>query len=503
MFDYIRGNIIIFKSAMFNLKSILIFIMVAFAFCPALFGQNAQTIQELKDKVKFSTGTNRINALNDLVDEMLKPEPAKENCLAAKEFAHEAAKLSESANYRMGMARSYEQLTLIYKTLDYQIHYVKWKAKAALVPRGEEIKVQQKELEKQNERIVTQQEAMKKQEEEILKKRQEADKIKREIEVLAKDNTLNKGLILEKQKELAQKEAALTETTKEMEVLNEEKERLAMENRLLEQDKQIKEMEVQSKRAQNKFLMVSMIGAVVLLLFLLNLFRIKQRTAKELAIKNKIIEEEKKRSDELLLNILPFETANELKATGKASAQNYENVTVLLSDFKDFTIVGEKLSPKELVDEIDYCFSAFDSIMEKYGIEKIKTIGDAYLCAKGLPKGSDHDPHAMILAAKDIIAFMDQMQIDRAKEGKTAFSIRIGIHTGPLVAGVVGKKKFAYDIWGDTVNTAARMEQMGEPGKINVSESTYNLVKDKFEFISRGKIEAKNKGQMEMYFLAS
>jgi class 3 adenylate cyclase len=469
---------------------------------PAL-GQNAETIQALKDKAKFSAGTNRINALNDLVDEMLKPEPAKENCLAAKDYAHDAAKQSEVANYKVGMARSYEQLTLIYKTLDYQIHYVKWKAKAALVPRGEEIKVQQKELEKQNDRIADQQEEMNKQEAEILKKRQEADKIKREIELLAKDNILNKDLILQKQKELVQKEAALTETTKEMEVLNEEKEHLAMQNKLLEQDTKIKEMEVKTKRAQNKFLMVVMGAVLILLLFLFNLFRVKQRTAKELAIKNKIIEEEKIRSDELLLNILPFETANELKATGKASAQNYENVTVLLSDFKDFTIVGEKLTPTELVDEIDYCFSAFDAIMEKYGIEKIKTIGDAYLCAVGLPKGSPHDPHNMILAAKDIIAFMNQMKVDREAVGKTAFSIRIGIHTGPLVAGVVGKKKFAYDIWGDTVNTAARMEQTSEPGRINVSEMTYNLVKDKFDFVSRGKIEAKNKGPLEMYFLVN
>lgn len=372
-----------------------------------------------------------------------------------------------------------------------------------MVPRGEEIKVQQKELEKQSERIADQQEAMSKQEAEILKKRQEADKIKREIELLAKDNIQNKDLILQKQKELVQKEAALTETTKEMGVLNEEKEHLAMQNKLLEQDTKIKEMEVKTKRAQNKFLMVVMGAVLILLLFLFNLFRVKQRTAKELAIKNKIIEEEKIRSDELLLNILPFETANELKATGKASAQNYENVTVLLSDFKDFTIVGDKLTPTELVDEIDYCFSGFDAIMEKYGIEKIKTIGDAYLCAVGLPKGSAHDPHNMILAAKDIIAFMEKMKEDREKVGKTAFSIRIGIHTGPLVAGVVGKKKFAYDIWGDTVNTAARMEQTSEPGRINVSEMTYNLVKDKFDFVSRGKIEAKNKGPLEMYFLVN
>lgn len=465
--------------------------------------QDPSKIQDLKDRAKLSTGSNRINALNDLVDELLKPEPAKENCLAAKDYAHQAAKLSESENYRTGMARSYEQLTLIYKTLDYQIHYMKWKAKAAMVPRGEEIKEQQQKLEKQQEKIADQQEAMTKQEQEIAKKREEAERIKREIALLAKDNNLNKDLIEQKKKELMAKEEALSETTKEMETLNEEKERLAMQNQLLEQETKIKDLEVQSQRSQKKFLMI-ILGVFLLFLFVLfRLYRTKRRTARELSEKNHIIEEEKKRSEELLLNILPFETANELKETGKAKAQNYEMVTVLLTDFKDFTKVGELLSPKDLVDEIDHCFSAFDAIMEKYGIEKIKTIGDAYLCAKGLPTGSDHDPHAVIEAAKDIVDFMNNLKEERASQGRTSFDIRIGIHTGPLVAGVVGKKKFAYDIWGDTVNTAARMEQNSEPGRINVSQATFDLVRDKYKFISRGKIEAKNKGQIDMYFLAS
>ena len=181
-------------------------------------------------------------------------------------------------------------------------------------------------------------------------------------------------------------------------------------------------------------------------------------------------------------------------------------VTVLFTDFKDFTLVSEKLSPKDLVDVIDMCYIEFDNITEKYGIEKIKTIGDAYLCAQGLanddlPSQKQHDPAKVINAALEIIDFMASMYEKRIAEGKPFFRIRIGVHSGPLVAGVVGRKKFAYDIWGDTVNTAARMEQNSEPGKVNVSSSTYNMMKDQYHFIHRGKIEAKNKGQIDMYFV--
>ena len=213
------------------------------------------------------------------------------------------------------------------------------------------------------------------------------------------------------------------------------------------------------------------------------------------------ISKEKQRSEELLLNILPEETAEELKNTGTATAKSYDSVTVLFTDFKDFTKLSEILTPKELVAEINECFSAFDAIMQKYGIEKIKTIGDAYMAAGGLPKVNSTHPRDVVRAAIAIREFMNELKIKKQAEGKLFFRIRIGIHTGPVVSGIVGTKKFAYDIWGDTVNTASRMESSGEPEKVNISGTTYELVKDNFDCFYRGKLAAKNKGEIDMYFV--
>lgn len=210
---------------------------------------------------------------------------------------------------------------------------------------------------------------------------------------------------------------------------------------------------------------------------------------------------EKKKSDDLLLNILPEEIANELKETGRTTPRSYEVATVMFTDFENFTSKSEKLSPEELVNMIDTCFRKFDEIISKYNIEKIKTIGDAYLCVSGLPDTKDHNASNVINAALEII---DSINIFKhSGESYGYFDIRIGVHTGPLVAGVVGDKKFAYDIWGDTVNTAARMEQNSEAGKVNISQNTYELVKDNFHCISRGKKAAKNKGMIDMYYIES
>lgn len=209
----------------------------------------------------------------------------------------------------------------------------------------------------------------------------------------------------------------------------------------------------------------------------------------------------KKQSDDLLLNILPEEVAEELKAKGRADAKHFDQVTVMFTDFKGFTQISELLSPQELVAEINECFSAFDHIMKGQGVEKIKTIGDAYMAAGGLPSPNTTHPVDLVNVALSIQQFMDQRKKHREAEGKLYFEIRIGIHTGPVVAGIVGVKKFAYDIWGDTVNTASRMESSGEAGKINISETTYALVKDKFSCTHRGKISAKGKGDIDMYFV--
>lgn len=212
---------------------------------------------------------------------------------------------------------------------------------------------------------------------------------------------------------------------------------------------------------------------------------------------NKLIAAEKTRSDNLLLNILPEEVAEELKRNGRSTARRYDEVTVLFTDFVNFTTMSEQLSPEALVAELNVCFTAFDHILERHGLEKIKTIGDAYLAVSGLPvRNQQHAVHA-VNAALDIVDFVEK----RKTEVSWGLDIRVGINSGPLVAGIVGVRKFAYDIWGDTVNTASRMESNSVSGRINISESTYQLVKDTFICSHRGKMAVKNKGDMDMYFV--
>jgi adenylate cyclase len=233
--------------------------------------------------------------------------------------------------------------------------------------------------------------------------------------------------------------------------------------------------------------------------------RTVEKRTEELVQKNIIVEQqkavverEKQRSDELLLNILPEEVAEELKAKGTTTAKHFDNVTVLFTDFVNFTQAGERMSPQGLVDELHTCFKAFDEITGKYNIEKIKTVGDAYLAVCGLPTADPNHAENIVRAAIEINAFM---QDRAAKLGANTFQVRIGVHSGSVVAGIVGVKKFAYDIWGDTVNTAARMEQSSEAGKINISQSTYELVRDKFSCEYRGEIDAKGKGMLKMYYV--
>ena len=224
---------------------------------------------------------------------------------------------------------------------------------------------------------------------------------------------------------------------------------------------------------------------------------------------------ERQKTEKLLHNILPEEVARELKLKGHAEARQFDKVTVLFTDFKGFTSVAERLSPVALIEELNACFQAFDRIVSARGIEKIKTIGDAYMCAGGLPNPTSCTPADVVRAALEMQAFMTTRKEERARRGEPYFEMRVGIHTGAVVAGIVGELKFAYDIWGDTVNTASRMESNGEVGRVNISESTYLLLCDAalapangsagerpLTFSSRGKVAVKGKGELAMYFVA-
>lgn len=323
----------------------------------------------------------------------------------------------------------------------------------------------------------------------------EANKAKEE-EILTKEEEL---ATIAEEKEAAERKAR--QRAREVDQLSEEvaKEQLIAQE--AENDKIVAELK--AKEQENYLFAAAGTAGIMLLLALLlySRFAAKRRTARSLEEKNRVIEEERQRSDELLLNILPAPIAEELKLKGKAKAQQYEETTVLFSDFKNFTSIAEQLSPEELVEELDKCFKGFDFIISQYeDLEKIKTIGDAYMCASGL---SDRKglPNNMVKAALEMQAFLEEQKQERIRLGKPYFEARIGIHTGPVVAGVVGVKKFAYDIWGDTVNTAARVEANCEPGKVNISETTYGLIKYAFQCTHRGKVEAKNKGLIDMYYV--
>ncbi|MBI1266521.1 MAG: hypothetical protein GC193_03715 [Cryomorphaceae bacterium] len=250
----------------------------------------------------------------------------------------------------------------------------------------------------------------------------------------------------------------------------------------------------------------------VIVISLLAIFLFVKWRVRALKEANKVLEEkvnertkelkvERDRSERLLLNILPKETADELKQNGFAMTKSYRQASVLFSDFKGFTMMSELVSSEDLVSLLDDAFKSFDRACDQFGVEKIKTIGDAYMCATGLPLSTEDHAEKLVLFAFAMLEEMDVFNEKLAQRRLPPWQIRIGIHSGPLIAGVVGEKKFAYDIWGDTVNTASRMESSGAPNCINISGATHAIIKDKFKCTARGFVAAKNKGDMEMYFV--
>lgn len=338
--------------------------------------------------------------------------------------------------------------------------------------------------------------------------RQEASKAKSELEAKKQELSYTQARIDSAKQLLVETEAMLQTSEMVNKRIQEEKQRQEDSMRILKKEQELQTMEfkanqaeLNAQKAKNNFFIIIAAISLTLSSLIGILFFSRQKTLKELAEKNKVIQEEKRRSDELLLNILPEEVMHELKAHGKTQARNYSRATVLFADIKEFTKISERLSPDEVVEALDTYFERFDKVIEKYDIEKIKTIGDAYVCAGGIPTKNEDNPNLVVRAALECMEEVNKLRAERNKTGKQTFEFRFGIHTGQLVAGVIGIRKFAYDIWGDTVNMAARMQQEGEVGKINISGDTYALVKNNFACVHRGKQEVKNKGMVDMYFV--
>lgn len=263
---------------------------------------------------------------------------------------------------------------------------------------------------------------------------------------------------------------------------------------LLEKDRSLKNLALNKQLLIRNVLLIglALLGFIAIILY---------RNYKHKIKTNKLLDSQKAQIEGLLLNILPAEVAEELQTLGNATPRYYEQVSILFTDFKGFTRLVETLSPQQVVHELDAYFMAFDDIIEKYQLEKIKTIGDSYMCAGGIPTEDKSHLINIIKAGFEMQEYIDYCNRKRIDRNLPEWHIRIGINTGPVVAGVVGKKKYAYDIWGSAVNIASRMESNGEAGKVNISAATYELIKEKYACTYRGKIFAKNVGEVDMYFV--
>lgn len=496
---YLHSEIMSRKTTKRILLSFIVLVSSAFYSVEAVYGTEIDVNKLQLQLSNASNDTNKVNTLLELTTYYIAKD--SRNISKALDYAQQAEKLSESLDFKKGKYFTYTNLAKIYSIkgklfLPQQLIYEN-KAKTA---KTEYLKVVAKES---AERIKRLQDEKAMTEAELAEAKRVADEQARiaaetgqtaiaqgqKIQEINADNLRNKIDLLKKDSLLSAKDTFIY--LQSLETLNS-----ANELKIANQEKELKDKELKTQKAQNVLYFVLAGSGGVLSLLMFFMFRSSRQNAKKLSV-------EKKRSDDLLLNILPSEVANELKAFGKAKAQQFDMVSVMFTDFKGFTQISEKMPPEDLVNEIDFCFAEFDKIVSKHNIEKIKTIGDSYLCVGGLPIANSSNPLDVVQAALEIRDFMIALKKERDKKGELCFEIRIGVNTGPVVAGIVGIKKFAYDIWGDTVNTASRMESSGEVGKVNISGSTYEYVKQDFLCQYRGKIDAKNKGQIDMYFAES
>ena len=343
----------------------------------------------------------------------------------------------------------------------------------------------------------------------LLEKEQEAKEATIRNQQLEAEKT-RQELALATQTTLAlQRESQLTSLQQRRELDSLESIRLQekQQMQIMEAENKIKLQEQEDKAFRKQMYGLGIVGLIIFAI-ITGSWLYGRKLNKTLATKNtqikaqnKEIETERNRAEGLLLNILPAAIAYELKEKGAATPKHYDAVSVLFTDFEGFTAIASTMHPEEVIEQLNECFMKFDEIADKYHLEKIKTIGDSYMCAGGLPVKNNTHPIDAVSAAKEMMAYNDARNQRLQAQGKPPWPIRIGIHTGELVAGVVGAKKFAYDIWGDTVNVASRMESNSEAGKINISEATYQLVADTVKCKFRGEIDVKNKGKMGMYLV--
>ncbi len=439
------------------------------------------------------------------------PAGRKDNLKKAIEYSDKSAEMCEAVGDGDQLKAAYQTKYTAEKAAgkikDAMSTYAKLTSlkHGILSKKGGELELKQAEYEhkKREDSIRHEQELaeqrLKEQTQALAQQKQQLEATNQNLTKAQKDKENVSHQLQQTQTDLSTEKTNSEEKTKQLTQAEEEK-ALQAANLQLQQNKlQLQQNEIQmkdrdlSERKKEQYLYLA--GLAVLLVFTVLIYRSFNLQKKF----NTALLTEKKRSQELLLNILPAEVAGELMEKGFADAKHFYDVTVLFTDFVNFTSVTESMTPQQLVSELHVCFKAFDGILGKYHIEKIKTVGDAYLAVAGLPIANPNHAADVVAASIEIRDFMTKRQKEL---GNSTFGIRIGINSGNVVAGIVGVKKFAYDIWGDTVNIAARMEQNSEEGKINISEATYQLVKDKHPCIYRGKIEAKNKGSIDMYYIA-